>query len=156
MISAILRKRWVKMLVLLWRIYLWPRKKTTCHHCDEGGGVCAYPYYGLAPHKSFDTEAHAFQTHYIPQELWPLNFLPEDGITTHGTYLYCPKCGASAAGHNRKHSRIDPVYENHRVEEVWSPAHVVEDKYERLEEIQQGNKGTQLLPKLHAGPKPGR
>ena len=71
-----------------------------CPQCDDGDGVCVFPYYGIAPHihdttgreTPSDPKAVIGSTRTLPQDQWPLNFSHDgDGC---GTYTHCLACGA--------------------------------------------------------------
>ena len=70
--------------------------KLCCEVCDDGTGDCAYPMYGLAPHK------HNLQktggtiigsTEIEPKESWPDNFIEDPESPGCGIYAECPGCG---------------------------------------------------------------
>ena len=70
-----------------------------CIYCDDGGGVCIYPHYGVAPHKcnGYDSIGTAVA---LPKSDWPENFEPDpealgtdDGYPGCGTYTHCLHCG---------------------------------------------------------------
>lgn len=71
-----------------------------CPECDIGDGLCAYPYYGMAPHgyvTAPDTNGRVSVE--LPEAEWPENFLldsecePADGTPRGGVYTHCLTCG---------------------------------------------------------------
>lgn len=75
-----------------------------CEYCDDGTGHCAYPYYGVAPHKCYDTIGKPFGgSEQIERGKWPENFEwdPEygDPDSKEGqhpgcvVYTHCLRCG---------------------------------------------------------------
>jgi hypothetical protein len=67
-----------------------------CKHCDDGEGGCAYPYYGMAPHKHVGTEM-AGSTVLDPKDEWPDNFSEDAESPGCGVWTECPVCGAPNA-----------------------------------------------------------
>jgi hypothetical protein len=73
----------------------------TCELCDDGDGLCVFPYYGVAPHTCFFKIEGAVpgQSVEAPESEWPANFVldPEAGQFTGyprcGTYTHCLACG---------------------------------------------------------------
>jgi len=78
----------------------------TCRHCNDGGGGCAFPYYGLAPHKSHIKHIAGGDTveMTIKRTGLPRNFVPdpEDETKTAGTYTHCLYCGDGMKPAERK------------------------------------------------------
>jgi len=64
----------------------------TCEHCDTPDG-CAYPIYGLAPHKHLGNEMIG-STVLEPKDQWPDNFVEDPESPGCGVYTECPECGA--------------------------------------------------------------
>ena len=60
-----------------------------CDYCDDGDGICVFPYYGLAPH-THDVRGN---TRILPKDQWGDNFREDPDAPGQGTYLRCPKCG---------------------------------------------------------------
>ena len=73
----------------------------TCEACDDGGGNCAFPYYGVAPHRCgfrMGKPALGFSEE-LPQSEWPKNYQHEGepnpgGYPGGGIYTHCLACGA--------------------------------------------------------------
>lgn len=73
-----------------------------CPQCDDGEGVCVFPYYGVAPHthetSDFNVVTHPSDwigsTRMLPREQWPANFRPDDDSDECGMYTHCLHCGA--------------------------------------------------------------
>lgn len=70
------------------------RRMGGCDFCiSSGENKSVFPYYGLAPHKSF----HHIKGHLIIGSIFTEekrdNFEPNPEDSRMGTYLYCPKCG---------------------------------------------------------------
>ncbi len=70
----------------------------TCEYCNDGDGVCVFPYYGVAPHThaTCDTTVPAISTVLMPKSEWPDNFTEDPEVPGLGTYTHCPHCGAPA------------------------------------------------------------
>lgn len=76
-----------------------------CEYCsvdvdDKGNDICAFPYYGRAPHNSFyQMRKHVGENTVQVNNEIPLNFEPDlesitdDGVITGGIYTYCLNCG---------------------------------------------------------------
>ena len=69
-----------------------------CDHCDDGDGVCIFPYYGVAPHICFyKLGRNIGQSIFLPEVIWPNNFRPDrvaDERSNCGVYTHCLNCGA--------------------------------------------------------------
>lgn len=64
----------------------------TCQFCSDGDGGCAFPFYGLAPHRHTPND-----TIIAPRESWPANFVEDPEARGCGTYTHCTHCGAGSA-----------------------------------------------------------
>lgn len=67
----------------------------TCEHCADQDDKCLYPYYGLAPHESFQSSVDRSQivTRFLNRALWPSNFKEEGEDANCGVYTHCLECG---------------------------------------------------------------
>jgi len=63
-----------------------------CDHCNDGDGNCAYPHYGLAPHKHVGKEMIG-STVINAKADWPDNFAEDCEVEGLGTYTHCLHCG---------------------------------------------------------------
>lgn len=64
-----------------------------CIYCDDGDGLCVFPYYGVGPHKHVGTEVMG-STVALPSESWPENYREDPDEPGLGTYTHCLHCGA--------------------------------------------------------------
>lgn len=69
-----------------------------CERCNDGDGICVFPYYGVAPHKHEGVEpgkprSWLGSTHILPRTEWPDNFREGADGPGLGTYTHCPYCG---------------------------------------------------------------
>lgn len=63
-----------------------------CEHCNDGEGNCAYPIYGLSPHKHIG-EQMIGSTVIDDKETWPDNFQEGPEAPGCGTWTHCLSCG---------------------------------------------------------------
>ena len=68
---------------------------TPCAQCDDGDGVCVFPYFGVAPHiHAGGNEMGVGSTQLMPRAMWGGNFREDPDSRGQGIYLRCPHCGA--------------------------------------------------------------
>jgi hypothetical protein len=63
----------------------------TCKHCEIGEDECAYPTYGVAPHKHVG-EFWLGSTVMDDKSTWPEHFKEDPECEGLGTYEFCPYC----------------------------------------------------------------
>jgi len=63
-----------------------------CEHCNNGEGECAYPWYGMAPHKH-EGKQMVGSTVVDDKSEWPENFDEDCEMEGLGTYTHCLHCG---------------------------------------------------------------
>lgn len=64
-----------------------------CDMCDDGDGICTFPYYGPAPHSHDTSSGWIGSTRVLPRERWGDNFREDPDCEGHGVYMRCPHCG---------------------------------------------------------------
>ena len=64
-----------------------------CDYCDDGDGICVFPYYGPAPHTHDMSAGWIGSTRTLPKDQWGDNFREDAECEGHGVYMRCPKCG---------------------------------------------------------------
>jgi len=63
-----------------------------CEYCNDGDGNCAYPMYGVAPHKHAG-EQMIGSTVIDDKDTWPENFQEDFEDHGCGTWTHCLHCG---------------------------------------------------------------
>lgn len=64
-----------------------------CEHCDDGDGICVFPYYGVAPHTHDFAGNWIGSTRVLPKGEWGDNFREDPDCEGCGVYMRCPHCG---------------------------------------------------------------
>ena len=64
-----------------------------CGHCNDGDGLCIFPYYGVAPHTHDNSEGWIGSTRTLPREQWGDNFREDPDVEGHGVFMRCEHCG---------------------------------------------------------------
>lgn len=72
------------------------RMKEPCKYCKDENGESIYPYYGVAPHKSFNNDGQLITSEQKPTEQWPANFIEDEDEKGCGIYTHCLTCGSTS------------------------------------------------------------